>query len=102
MRFPLVIFLANLTMLLPSCTTPTTVPIGTTDFRQPGVKRQQTLLVFLPGIRDKAMVFADEGFVAALRESGIKADMVGLESHPYYYLENSTEIIAGRGLQYFL
>jgi pimeloyl-ACP methyl ester carboxylesterase len=82
----MLIFLANLAMLLPSCTPPTTVPIGTVDFRQPGVKRQQTLLVFLPGIRDKAFVFVDEGFVAALRENGIKADAIGVEAHLGYYL----------------
>lgn len=86
-RFPSLIFLANLAMLLPSCIAPTTVPIGTVDFRQPGGKRQQTLLVFLPGIRDKAKVFVDEGFGTTLRESGIKADTIGVEAHLGYYLK---------------
>jgi pimeloyl-ACP methyl ester carboxylesterase len=81
----LLIFLVTMAQLLPSCIPPTTVPIGTVDFRQPGVKRQQTLLVFLPGIRDKAYVFIDEGFVAALRARGIKADMIGVEAHLGYY-----------------
>jgi pimeloyl-ACP methyl ester carboxylesterase len=70
---------------LTSCTPPTTVPIKTVDFMQPGGKRQETLLVFLPGIHSSAAVFAEEGFVAAVRESGIKADMIGVEAHLGYY-----------------
>jgi pimeloyl-ACP methyl ester carboxylesterase len=47
--------------------------------------RQNTLLVFLPGIHDSANVFAEEGFVSAARASGIKADMIGVEAHLGYY-----------------
>ncbi len=78
---------ALLAVLLASCTPPVTVPIGTVDFRQPGAERQQTLLVFLPGIRDSAKSYAREGFVAAVRASGAKADMIGVEAHIGYYLK---------------
>ena len=73
--------------LLTSCTPPVTVPIGTVNFTSSGGKRQQTLLVFLPGLRDSAAVFADEGFVAAARAKGIEADMIGVEAHLGYYVE---------------
>jgi len=72
---------------LMSCAPLTTVPIGTVAFSQQGTKRQQTLLVFLPGIRDRAGVFADEEFVSAVLESGFSADMIGVEAHLDYYVE---------------
>jgi enterochelin esterase-like enzyme len=71
--------------LLSSCAPVTTIPIGTIDFNQSGAKRQPTLLVFLPGIRDKAAVFAEKGFVSAVRKSGIEADMIGVEANFEYY-----------------
>jgi enterochelin esterase-like enzyme len=74
-------------LFLSSCTPQTTVPIGTVNFMQSGGDRQNTLLVFLPGIHDSAAVFAEEGFVSAVRASGIKADMIGVEAHLNYYLK---------------
>ena len=71
--------------LLVSCTPQTTRPLGTVQFtRSPG-KPRTTLLVFLPGLRDRAKVFADEGFVAAAEREGVKADMIGAEAHIGYY-----------------
>lgn len=86
-RFLFLVLLALTAVPLASCTPATTVPIGTVDFNRPGAKRQQTLLVFLPGIRDSATVFADKGFVAAVRGSGVQADMIGVEAHLDYYLK---------------
>ncbi len=86
-RFLFLILFALAAALLSSCTPATTVPIGTIDFNRPGAKQQQTLLVFLPGIRDSASVFADKGFVSAVRESGVEADMIGVEAHLDYYLK---------------
>jgi pimeloyl-ACP methyl ester carboxylesterase len=77
--------LAILAALLQSCTPPTTVPIKTVDLSELSGKRQHTLLIFLPGIRDKAAVFAEEGFVAAVRANAIQADMIGVEAHLGYY-----------------
>lgn len=84
-HFPYLILLVLLVLFLNSCTPPTTIPIKTVNFMHPGGKRQETLLVFLPGIRDMVAVFADEGFVSAARMSGIKADMIGVEAHLGYY-----------------
>jgi len=86
-QFLFLIMLALPAALLASCTPATTVPIGTIDFNRPGSKQQQTLLVFLPGIRDKAEIFADKGFVSAVRGSGVEADMIGVEAHIGYYLK---------------
>lgn len=79
--------LFTMVLLLPSCTPPVTVPIGTVNFTRPGGNRHQTLLVFLPGLRDSAAVFADEGFVTAARAKGIDADIIGVEAHLGYYVE---------------
>jgi pimeloyl-ACP methyl ester carboxylesterase len=78
---------AAMASLLASCTPPVTRPIGTVRFSLPEVNRQQTLLVFLPGIRDKSAVFAEEGFISAAQASGIQADMIGVDAHIGYYLE---------------
>lgn len=86
-RFILPVLLTALAALLSSCTPPTTIPIGTVNFMQSGAGRHQTLLVFLPGLRDSAEVYADEGFIAAARACGIEADMVGVEAHLGYYVE---------------
>jgi pimeloyl-ACP methyl ester carboxylesterase len=83
----LVTFVLLLTACLLSCTPPLTVPVKTVNFNQPGGKQRPTLLVFLPGIRDKSAVFAEEGFVSAARASGIQADMIGVDAHIGYYLE---------------
>jgi len=86
-QFLLLFLLAVPALILISCAPGISVPIGTIDFNQPGAKIQQTLLVFLPGIRDRAAVFADKGFVSAVRASGIEADMIGVEAHLDYYLK---------------
>lgn len=85
--FLILLFAAAVALLIASCTPPVTTPIGTVDFRQPGEKRRQTLLVFLPGLHDSVEVFADKGFIDALRASGIRADIMGVEAHLGYYLK---------------
>jgi pimeloyl-ACP methyl ester carboxylesterase len=86
-HFPFLILFVLAALLLTSCTLLTTVPIKTVAFSQAGEKHWHTLLVFLPGIRDKAAVFAEEGFVAAVHANGIQADMIGVEAHLDYYVK---------------
>ena len=86
-HFPFPILFVLAALLLTSCTPPTTVPIKTVAFSQTGEKHRHTLLVFLPGIRDKAAVFAEEGFVTAVHANGIQADMIGVEAHLDYYVK---------------
>jgi pimeloyl-ACP methyl ester carboxylesterase len=86
-RIIFLILLSLLAVFILSCTPPTTVPIGTVNFTRPGETRQDTLLIFLPGLRDNSGVYLDEGFVAVAGRSGIKADMLGVDAHLGYYLE---------------
>jgi pimeloyl-ACP methyl ester carboxylesterase len=81
----LVPFVLLLAACLLSCAPPLTVPVKTINFNQPGGKQRPTLVVFLPGLRDRSAVFADEGFISALRASGIEADMIGVDAHLGYY-----------------
>jgi len=74
-----------LALFLLSCTPPLTVPIKTVNFTPPGGKRRPTLLVFLPGLRDRSAVFADKGFISAVRSSGVEAEMIGVDAHLGYY-----------------
>jgi pimeloyl-ACP methyl ester carboxylesterase len=84
-HFLSLVLFVSVVLLLSSCTPPTTIPIKTVALSQTGEKQRHTLLVFLPGIHDKAAVFAEEGFVAAVRANGIPADMIGVEAHLGYY-----------------
>jgi pimeloyl-ACP methyl ester carboxylesterase len=83
----LVPFVLLLAACLLSCAPPLTVPVKTVNFTESGEKQQPTLLVFLPGIRDKSAVFAEEGFVSAAQASGIQADMIGVDAHLEYYVK---------------
>jgi pimeloyl-ACP methyl ester carboxylesterase len=44
------------------------------------------LLVLLPGVGDRASSFREHGFIAALRERGIQADVVAADATLGYYL----------------
>jgi hypothetical protein len=87
----LILFLIPFALLLAacllSCTPPLTVPVRTVKFTPSGEKQRPTLLVFLPGRHDKSAVFAEEGFISAVRARGIEADMIGVDAHIGYYLE---------------
>jgi len=76
-----------LALFLLSCTPPIIVPVKTVNFTPPGGKRRPTLLVFLPGLRDNSAVFADKGFISAVRASGFEADMIGVDAHLGYYVK---------------
>jgi pimeloyl-ACP methyl ester carboxylesterase len=80
-------FVLLLAACLLSCTHPLTVPVKTVNFTKPGWKQRPTLLVFLPGLRDRSAVFADEGFISAVRASGVEADMIGVDAHLEYYVK---------------
>jgi pimeloyl-ACP methyl ester carboxylesterase len=58
-------------------------------FRAAGAARADTLLIFLPGRRDRAEVFAQEGFLDAPRRHGWAADVIAADAHLGYYLSGS-------------
>jgi pimeloyl-ACP methyl ester carboxylesterase len=86
-RIPLLFLLTLLAAFPAACTPPTTIPIGTIDFHNSPGSRHDTLLVFLPGLRDKPGVYAEEGFIEAAERSGLKADMIAVDAHLGYYKE---------------
>ena len=80
-----------LALLLSGCALwrPVTVPIATIREPAPCVVRPDTLLVMLPGSYSRPEEFVREGFVRAVRERGIAADMVLVDAHVGYYADKS-------------
>jgi pimeloyl-ACP methyl ester carboxylesterase len=51
----------------------------------PAVPTSDTLVVLLPGLKDHARVFADQGFIKAIERRGARADLVAVDAHRGYY-----------------
>lgn len=68
---------------------PVSVPIGTIREPAPCATRPDTLLVMLPGSYSLPQDFVQEGFVQAVRERRIAADLVLVDAHVGYYADRS-------------
>jgi len=68
---------------------PVTVPIGTIAEPVRCETRPDTLIVMLPGSYARPEEFIAEGFVAALRERRIAADVMLVDAHLGYYSDRS-------------
>ncbi len=55
----------------------------------PSPDKSDTLLVFLPGVKDRARVFDDQGFVAQVRDHGVRADVLLADAHSGYYIDGT-------------
>lgn len=79
-------WLLVLAVLLSACATklPIKTPIDTLYFNG-GERHSPTLIVLLPGIRDQPEIFQGKGFVNAVRERNINADLVAVGAHFGYY-----------------
>jgi pimeloyl-ACP methyl ester carboxylesterase len=80
-------YLFILLITLVGCATkplPVTTPIDQLYFLS-GVNPSQNLIVLLPGIADAPETFLNEGFVQAVRERNIDADLVAVRAHWGYY-----------------
>jgi pimeloyl-ACP methyl ester carboxylesterase len=64
-------------------------PIPTQAAPMVATERASTLVVFLPGRGDAMTDFEREGFVAALRESGARADAIAVDAHLGYYFRRT-------------
>jgi pimeloyl-ACP methyl ester carboxylesterase len=75
-------------LCLSACATklPVKTPIEILHFSA-NESTRPTLIVFLPGIGDKPETFNEEGFVSAVRERNIDADMIAVRAHFGYYQE---------------
>lgn len=61
----------------------------TVRYERAGPERAANLLLMLPGARDAAEDFFEQGLVAALGENECVCDVVALDAHMEYYLEQS-------------
>ena len=78
-------------LTLTGCTAwrPVTVPMQTIQDAARCASTPTTLIVMLPGAASKPDEFVREGFVRALRERRIAADVTIVDAHPGYYRERS-------------
>ena len=67
--------------------TPTPIPTRATQMAAAGPAA--TLVVFLPGRRGSMADFEREGFVAVMREAGVKADTITVDAHLGYYFKQT-------------
>lgn len=65
------------------------VPVRSIADSAPCGVRPETLLVFLPGVASKPEEFEEEGFVRALRQRRVLADVVMVDLHRGYYDDRS-------------
>lgn len=79
-----------LAIFLNACATklPAKTPIGTLFFNA-GEHPSSTLIVLLPGVADRPETFQQEGFINALRDRKINADLVAVDAHLGYYRERN-------------
>ncbi len=81
-------FAAFLILLtLTSCFRASKVPVNTISYPFKNGIRQECLVIFLPGRGDSAGDFDHEGFIAALRRTGINADLIAVDLHFGYYMD---------------
>jgi pimeloyl-ACP methyl ester carboxylesterase len=64
---------------------PVKVPLDVLRYEHPGDSRPACLVVFLPGRRDHAGQYETAGFMQAVRQAGVHADMLAVEAHYGYY-----------------
>lgn len=58
-------------------------PMDTLSFQQ-GATQNKTLIVFLPGVRDKPGIFAQKQFVSTVRKRKLAVDMIAAHAHLGY------------------
>jgi pimeloyl-ACP methyl ester carboxylesterase len=66
---------------------PATVPLRTVSY--PGSGRTRTLVVLLPGRRDRPEDFGREHFSEIAARAGAKVDMIAVDAHMAYYLNRT-------------
>lgn len=76
-------------LLSSGCVKPGTAPMRTVYFTPSEPGPDTALFIFLPGRWDEPESFFKEGFVAAVRRMGIRADMMAVDAHLGYYFDGS-------------
>lgn len=65
-------------------------PVATVEHRA-AEQRSDTVIVLLPGLGDHPDRFVTHGFVAAVREAGIAADIIAADAYAAYYLGGTAQ-----------
>lgn len=84
-RAPLIVMVL---LYLSSCVTSVT-PLQSNEYLD-STQRNPTLLIFLPGIYDRAADFEREGLVQAVVERNMGADMIAVDVHYGYYARGTS------------
>ena len=85
----LALWLALLLTLAGCASRPATAPLRTIAQPSPCEAQADTLLVLLPGTYSLPEDFVREGFVRAVREAGLAADVLLVDAHTGYYENRS-------------
>jgi len=64
-------------------------PMPQIAYPVPGARRAATLIVFLPGRRDHASVFARNGLIEVVQRANLGADLIATDAHIGYYRSGS-------------
>jgi pimeloyl-ACP methyl ester carboxylesterase len=70
-------------------------PIPALHYASPG-NQQATPVLLLPGRRSRADDFERTGFVAAVRELGLSLELVAVDAHLGYYVDNQYRLLPKR------
>ena len=86
-------FVLALAVALPACfrLPPTPTPMASLFYAAPAPPAK-CLLVLFPGARDRAGTFDEEGFIAAIRASGLSVDVVSADATMGYYLQSTAAL----------
>ncbi len=81
--------LAGVLLALASCAMPRPVQVPMRQVEHPlaAGRRSDTAVILLPGHGDRPEQFTKHGFVAALREAGVDADVIVADAHSGYYFK---------------
>lgn len=83
--------IAAITLVGCAASRPTTIPMKTLFDAAPATGGSKALLVIMPGIQDVPGDLVRHGFIRAVRERGIAADIVIADAHFGYFLDRSFE-----------
>ncbi|MFO7565902.1 MAG: alpha/beta fold hydrolase [Enhygromyxa sp.] len=83
LKRPTAALASTLLCMLSACAAELQAPIPTAAY--PGDAPARTLVIMLPGAGDRIGVFDEQGFVAAMRDSGMQVDILEVDAHMGYY-----------------
>jgi pimeloyl-ACP methyl ester carboxylesterase len=86
-----VIFIMAALASLSGCIAGRNRPVATVEHRVAADRRSDTAIILLPGFGDDPDEFVTNGFVAAVREAGIAADIIAADAYASYYFGGTAQ-----------